>query len=159
MAPSKSTPVPYTNPIADASGIITSAWQFFFQSVYEILTYLGLEQTFTLVNNTAVATNIATLNFDRQFTSQVSVDYLIQRTTSLNEAVETGTFYLAYKPKTNTWAISNGPTASGITLTVTTSGQVKYTSTNQTGTLSISRIVFRCRLIAAKSNLYSKVGS
>lgn len=45
----------------------------------------------------------------------------------------------------------------GVYLTISTAGQVKYTSTNITGVASISRIAWRARTIEAKSKLYSKM--
>ena len=97
--------------------------------------------------------------------SHAVVEYLIQRVTTGGGAVEliqAGMFHLVYLPTSDTWNIvaigTPGPGASGITFTVTSSGQVRYTSTNITGTESLSRIAFRIRTLSSKSQSYSKIG-
>lgn len=156
-----STSVPYQTPIADGDGLIQRVWSFFFRNLQLALDPLGLEKCFTIVNNNSVAADVESLVFDFAKVGQASVDYLIQRVTTgggAQEKIETGTLYLAYKPTSNTWVLSGGPTTAGVTLTVTSSGQVQYTSSNLTGTAYISKFTFRARTLAAKNSSYSVMG-
>jgi hypothetical protein len=154
--------VPYKTPIADQGGLVQRAWSFFFRNVQSALDPLGVEKYFSLVNNQASAANIEGLKFDYAKVGQVIVDYLIQRVTTstgATELIETGQFYLVYKPTSATWALTSGPSTAGITLSVTSAGQVQYTSSNITGTASISKITFRARTMAAKNSQYSVAGA
>lgn len=152
---------PIKDMLADDEGLLSRAWQTFFRKISDLLDYLGQESSFNLANNQAVAAAITGLIFDFGYTSQVIIDYVIQRTTSTTELIESGTLHLIYRPKTLTWSIYSASTlgdASGVTFSITSTGQVKYTSSNIGGTQVLSRIVFRKRELAAKSSLYSKVG-
>lgn len=156
------TEAPIRENPTDSTGLLSRAWQDFFSLVSETLFYAGSENSMTLVNNQVAAVDITNLSFDKRYVSAGHVDYFIQRTTSINESVETGTFFVAYKHKANTWQITGGPTTAGVTVSITADGQCQYVTTNQTGTFlntSISRIVFRARSIRAKSTLYSVVGN
>jgi hypothetical protein len=152
----------YDSAVLDERGLLSRVWQTFMRKVSQALSFLGDEYNFDLVNNTAVAASITNLSFDRYYTSQAVVDYVIQRWTTSTGLFESGCFHAVYQPDTDDWALVSigtaGPDASGITLTITAAGQIQYTSTNIAGTQNISRIVFRVREIAAKSSLYSKVG-
>lgn len=154
----RSLDVPYQNTLLErATGILTIPWQNFFRSLFERVLPLGLETSFPLVNNQASAANIEGLQFDYVKTNQVIIEYIIQRITgsiSPTELIQTGVFALAYKPAAQTWHIvtigSTGPDSAGITFSVTTGGQVQYTSTNMTGSANISKITYRARTLAAK---------
>lgn len=153
--------VPYQNKVIDDSGLIERAWSIFFRNTTTAVDPLGIERTFEIINNKGVATDIEGLSFDKTKVSQASVDYLIQRVTTgglASELIETGTFYAAYKPTSVDWVLSDVPSTAGVTLTITSSGQVQYTSTNITGaTAYISKITFRVRTLGAKND-YSKMG-
>lgn len=158
--PSTNT-VPYQTPIADGTGLVQRAWSFFFRGVQTALDPLGVEKYFTLVNNQAVAANIDGLSFDSAKVGQVTVDYLIQRVTTgggATELIETGTFYAAFKPTSNSWFLINIPSTAGVILSITASGAVQYTSSSITGTASISKLTFRARTLAAKNSQFSTAG-
>ena len=74
----------------------------------------------------------------------------------LGKVVEAGTFTVSYLPDSEDYQLSNGPSSAGVTLTVTSAGQIQYATTNLSGTESISRIIVKPRKIYAKSSLYSK---
>lgn len=157
----KSLQAPNQNQLTGEDGKVSREWDVFFRDIQESLSALGVEKYFKLTNNQVAAANIEGLSFDYRKFSQVSVDYLIQRVTTgggAQEKIESGTFYLVYKPTSNAWVLSGGPTTSGITLTITAAGQVQYTSTNLTGTASISKITFKARTLAAKNSQYSEPG-
>jgi hypothetical protein len=154
--------VPYKNPVAGGDGLVDRAWAFFFRSVQLALDPLGIEKYYSITNNQITAADIEGLKFDYTKVGQVTVDYLIQRVTTATgatELIETGAFYLAYKPTSGIWALTNGPSTAGVTLSIDPSGQVQYTSTNITGTASISKLTFRARTMAAKNSQYSIAGA
>lgn len=157
--------VPFESPVEDGSGIITRPWQTFFRLLKELVDPMGSEKIATLVNNQAGAADISGMILDSSQVSHGVIEYLIQRVTTgggATELITGGMFHLVYKPTTAAWAIqaigTAGPSTSGITFSVTAAGQVQYTSTNITGTASISRIVFRMRTLGGKNSQYSTQG-
>ena len=156
---------PFQDKISNEGGYVLETWTDFFAAVADALIPLGKEKSYQLKNNLAVAESIEGLSFDSRRISQVVVDFYIQRVTTgsgATEIVTTGTFHLAYKPTSNSWAIvtigTPGPSTSGVTFSITADGSVQYTSTNVTGTAQISKITWRARTMAAKSNIYSTAG-
>lgn len=155
----RSIDVPYQQQLLErASGVLTIPWQNFFRSLFERVYSLGIEASFPLVNNQSVAANIEGLQFDYRKVNQAIIEYVIQRITgptlSPTELIQTGCFAVVYKPVAATWNIVNigstGPDAAGITFSITTGGQVQYTSSNMTGTANISKITYRARTLSAK---------
>lgn len=153
---------PTKDPITGDDSMATKPWVDFFSSVAEAIVPLGTEKYFQLVNNQTSAATVTGLSFSKKSISQAIVDFLIQRVTTgsgATEIVTSGTFHLVYKPTSDSWALvimgAPGPSTSGITFTVTALGQVQYTSTNITGTASISKLAFRYRTLGAKSFKYS----
>lgn len=153
---------PFTEALVDSKGILSRTWQQFFRKISDCLKFIGDEKVFQLVNNTAVAADIVPLSFDKQYTSLAVIDYCIQRVTSGVERTQSGTLHAVYRPGIPTWALREygtaGPDVSGITFSITSTGQIQYTSTNLAGTEVLSRIFFRVRELAGKSDFYSKVG-
>lgn len=153
--------VPKETPLVDENGILNPVWEKYFRDLTTQVDANGVERAFKLVNNQAVAANIEGLIFSYKSVSQVTVDYLIQRVTTgggATELIEKGQFYLGYRPTSNDWVLTSGPATAGITLTVTSKGQVQYTSSNITGTASISKITWKARTLSAKHSTYSVVG-
>ncbi len=154
----RSIDVPYQQQLLErATGILTIPWQNFFRSLFDRIFPLGIEISFPLVNNQASAANIDGLQFDYRKVNQATVEYVIQRITTgtgATELIATGMFMVTYKPVSLTWHIvtigTPGPSTSGITFSITTGGQVQYTSTNMTGDANISKITYRARTLAAK---------
>ncbi len=111
---------------------------------------INLEQSFTLVNNQVSPANITGLFIDSTLYGGFSIDYRIYRNTTstgATELSEQGWIIGTYKPVANTWEISDQSVAfAGITFSITAAGQVKYTSTNITGTPSHSYIKFKWRV-------------
>ncbi len=158
----KSNVIPFSDPVVESDRTITRSWQQFFRKIQDVVSYISDEESFTLVNNQSSAADITQLSFDYRFTSQAAIEYLIQRTTTTTEAVRAGRINVIYLPEANSWNIADVPEVTtgtpGTTFTITSSGQIQYTTTNQGGTGKLSRIVFRVREIKAKSSLYSVVG-
>ena len=75
--------------------------------------------------------------FDKRGVSAVFVDFLIQRVTTSTGAVETieaGSFMATYNPTSDDWNLgfigTPGPDDTGVDLSISSSGQVEYTSTS-----------------------------
>ena len=152
--------IPYQNDVLDESGSFTTPWINFFRTFYKALYPLGIEVNFTIVNNQSTAANIDQLQFNYTLVNAVIVEYVVQRCTTgagTTELIEAGAFYVIYKPISATWVLfqqgSTGPSAGGVTFTVTSKGQVQYTSTNITGTQVVSKVAFRTRILNAQVTL------
>ena len=157
-----SNKAPFLREVVDETMRMTRVWQQWFRLVEDSVKYLGQEFNFALANNQSSAADIVGMVFDKSYTSFAVIEYVIQRVTSTTERVQSGCLHAVYRPDGLTWAIREygtaGPDTSGITFSITSSGQVQYTSTNLGGTQEISRIVYRVRKIEAKSSIYSAVG-
>ena len=121
-----------------------------------LIGHIGNEKSIDLANNSS-ATDLVGVSIDKADASCVFFDYLIQRIHSASENVEAGTFIVSYLPDSDDYQISNGPSSAGVTITVTSSGQVQYATSNISGDISLSRITVRPRKIFAKSSQYSKL--
>lgn len=161
----KSLTIPIKDAFVDSDRMMTTPWFRFFQLLKKIIDPIGLEDVANLDNNVTTSKILEGIDFNKAVSSQGMVEYLIQRITTGTgavELVESGSLHVAYKPTSNSWVLqvinSGFPSNAGITFSITNDGQVKYTSTNITGTPSISRIAFRIRYLSAKHESYSKMG-
>lgn len=157
--------VPYKDALVGDDGLLTRPWEVFFRLITSALDPLGIEKFFTLENNISSAKDLTGLNFNYEGVSFAIVEFFIQRVTTgtgATELITSGIFHVVYKPTTNAWELTvigtPGPSVSGITFSITAAGQVQYTSTNITGTSSISKMSYRARTISGKSSTYSVVG-
>jgi hypothetical protein len=157
--------VPYRDQIADAGGNLTRPWETFFRYVKDALDPLGVEKIVPIVNYQATVKPIKELTFSSTSVCQAVVEYVIQRITTgvgASELVESGTMHLVYKPVSNAWYIvvigSPGPNFAGVVFSITAAGVLQYTSSNFSGTPSISRMIFRARTLSGKNSSYSTVG-
>lgn len=149
--------IPNLEQVVDNKGMLTRIWQNVFRYLQNTLDPLGVEKTFSIENNKAVATNIDGLVFDSSKVSQVFIDYVIQRITTTNELVESGILRAVYLPSSISWNLSSvitaGPGASGVTLTIDSTGRIKYTSSNLGGTPITSTLSVRARTLSGKNFL------
>ncbi len=105
----------------------------------------GTPTAFTLANNQSSAADVTGLLFDGTLTQSFVVEYFIYRKTTSTGATELssrGMMIGAYSPVAATWEMSVGPQVgdAGITFSITAAGQVQYSSTNITGTASVSKM-------------------
>lgn len=153
--------VPYADDVIDSARKLTRPWEQFFRKIFDLLQYIKPESSFTLVNNQSGAADVTPLTFDKNYVSHAVVEYLIQRTTTSGELVAGGRLTAIYAYDANAWTIANTIDVNvgtiGVTFSITSDGQVQYTTTNQAGTVEISRMVFRVRQLQGKSNLYSRL--
>lgn len=156
---------PVKDTVVDGRGLISRPWETFLRFLKQVVTPLGTEKMFLLVNNQAAPADVVGLSFNSESISQGIIEYLIQIVTTGGGAVElirSGAIHAVYRPTTNVWALfavgTPGPDATNITFSITAAGQVQYTSANTTGTASISKLTYRVRTLAAKNSQYSAVG-
>jgi len=146
--------VPYRDKPAGSDGLLSIPWQQFFTLLKRVVDPLGVEKTFELANNQAAAVDIEGLAFNSDTTKQSLIEYFVQRITTgvgAVELTESGVLHSVWQVTSATWSISQGdfyPEDAGITFTITAAGKVKYTTTNVTGTPSISKISYRVRSMA-----------
>ncbi len=125
-----------------------TAWAAAVTDVLSLLLAPGdiLRTSFSLQNNTAVATAVQGLIFDSAIVRAANVTYSVTR----NDVVEYGTMFLSYNAAANPgekWALnvqSTNPV--GVSFDVQDNGQVLYTTTDDTegGTM-----IFSARTLSA----------
>lgn len=110
-----------------------------------ILESRNLKQTQSINNNASVAVNITNLLLDGTSHKGYKIAYNIHRITDTNEVSQTGTLHFAYKTTTATWQFSENFAGddAGVTFEIDSTGQVKYTSTDLTGTGYSAIITYR----------------
>lgn len=88
------------------------------------------------INNGATNENVSGLLFDGTIHRAAKITYSIYRYTDTEELSQVGDFKVLYKPIEGTWSLGadnyHGDNA-GVTFTITSSGQVQYTSTSLLG--------------------------
>lgn len=154
--------VPYKDEVIGDDKKLSSVWSSFFRTIQDIIFYIKSETYFDLINDQAVPINVTPLVFDKRFTAYVVIDYVIQRMSSGGDLVQGGILLATYRPFTDSWSLveygTPGPSNAGVTFTITSLGQVQYTTTDLVGAVSLSRIIFRARPFQGKSSVYSVVG-
>lgn len=90
--------------------------------------------TFTIANNTSSVANVTGLSFDTSTVRSAIAQYSIYRNSSTTETSECGQIYATYKSVAGTWEIAQSYTgSSGVVFSITSAGQIQYTSTNFSG--------------------------
>lgn len=112
-------------------------------------TFLG-ETSFTIANNQSAAANVTGLAFAGASIRSFVVDYQIYRNTTgggATELAEAGILIGTYSTVAGTWEMQQAPVVgdAGVTLTITSAGQIQYTSSNMTGTPASSTMKFKYR--------------
>lgn len=104
-----------------------------------------IETTFQLTNNQSIATDVNGLLFNNTTVRSAKIDYTVYINTSTNELIETGVLYLQWKSDSTTWVQSQSfvGDVSGLEFSITTGGQVQYTTTNISGTGYQGRLTFK----------------
>lgn len=146
--------LPYQDKVITEDNKISDSWARFFRKVQDAMNYLGDESEIALSNN--VTSQNTGLFFDYRYVSSVFIDILVQRVTNSGELIESGTVRMDYKPYSNSWQITS-PFATAATFT-NSGGSLLYTTSNQSGTIRLSRMVYRVRPIKAKA-YYSLPGN
>lgn len=152
---------PFSDQVIQDNGLLHRSWQVFFQKIVNLLSPLGQEKSFDIINHQTTWADIAGLSFDKKYVSLAVIDILVQRVTSTTESVSGGSYTVFYKPDAESWVHASDPTLpniAGVTLNLTPAGQMQYQSSSLGGTQSISRIIWRVRTLAGKHSSYSAMG-
>lgn len=103
----------------------------------------------TINNNVSTATNINALLFPPASVRAAIVEFTVYRVTGNadgQERVEVGTAYITYKNSGSIFELTVvGSGGSGVTLSIDSNGQVKYTSDLMPGSNHAGKITFRAR--------------
>lgn len=105
-----------------------------------------LTTSFTVANNQSSAANVTGLSFDTTEVRSAIISYSIYRSTSLSELSECGHIFATYKSTANSWEFTPvGTGDAGVTFSITSAGQVQYTSTNLSGTSYVGKLKFSAK--------------
>lgn len=101
---------------------------------------------FTVANNQAVAADITGLSFDTAIVRSATITYSAYRSTNINEVSEHGQLFITYKSTAATWEIVRFAAGDAeLQFTITSSGQLQYTSSNLAGTSYNSLLKFEAK--------------
>ncbi|MEO0273436.1 MAG: hypothetical protein ABIM30_10225 [candidate division WOR-3 bacterium] len=100
-------------------------------------------------NNVTTPSDVLGMQFSNANTRSARVTYQVKRQVTGNILIQSGTLYLDWNPQTSSWTITEDFTAgnAGITFSVTASGQVRYTTTNMTGSGYQGEISFSAKTL------------
>jgi len=110
-------------------------WAIAISKAVDDLTVAGDIKLITVsVNNNQVAPiAVPNLRFDTVVNRHAIIDYAVYRIKGSDELSQAGQIYLTYKSSAGTWEIADNTVGdAGIVFTVTSQGQVQYTTTNLT---------------------------
>ena len=94
----------------------------------------GTTQSTATIANNQTDQDVTGLSFDETATKGAVFTYDIQRSTDTVNAGETGKAFVRYDPVADDWEIeAQALSDSGVTLSIGSDGQVKYTSDNMAG--------------------------
>lgn len=152
-----STSVKFERPIPDGSGDFEYNFKF---KTLRILDFTYTEESvgagrinetqFTIVNNQTSAADITGLYFDYTEVGGAYISYYVQRkhTTPNSEVTESGKIYIAFNSTSADWDLTRDAVGNaGLTITIDSSGQLQYESTNISGDVDTSIIKFRADTI------------
>ncbi len=110
-------------------------------AIKSLIGFGGNEINVAIANNQASPASIAGLVFDKATVKAAQVDFEIYRQTDSGNVMESGTIFLSHRTVTDTWEISVSSQFddAGLTLSVTSAGQVQYISDNLAGTSYVGR--------------------
>ena len=135
-------------------GEASSAWAVAVTAVLANVSGSGdvLQTSAVISNNVSSPTNIIGFSFDPTIVRGAVCEYSIYRKTdtTASERSETGMIFLSYLTQNTAWnMVVVGGGLADVTLSVTSAGQVQYTSTNLAGTNYSGTIKFRARSLTA----------
>ena len=108
----------------------------------------GTELQQTIANNQGSPANITGLSFDKTSVKTAHVKFDIFRRTDSSHVIETGDLFIVHNTETDLWEIqwASHHDDSGVIFSITSAGQVQYTSdnisgANYTGTIRLTNVV------------------
>lgn len=112
----------------------------------------GLTQATQSISNNVSNTSITALLYSSASQRGAFVDYLVDRgtDTAASKVQQIGRLLIRYDSQTSDWFISDSNLQgdAGVTFTITSGGQVRYTSSNLAGTNYFGNIYFYNEAIA-----------
>lgn len=113
-----------------------------------------VETDFTVANNQVAAADVTGLLFSSAVSRSAVASYDVRRKTDTgsSEVRATGTLVLGYRLQTAAWEILGQDEygdAHGVTFTVTSAGQVQYTSTSIAGSNYVGQLKFKAEAFNA----------
>ena len=90
---------------------------------------------FTIANNQSIAASVTGLLFNKVNFKGAQIPFDIQRQTASSNFKESGVIYVSHNSFTDAWdiAVDSKFDDAGVTFSITSAGQVQYTSTNMAG--------------------------
>lgn len=125
------------NVVLDAGITLNGAIETQLLQALKILLARGGDQLkVAIANNQVAVANVTGLIFDKTVTKAATFSFDIFRSTSGSNKSEVGMGYATHNPTTDTWhlAILTQNDDAAVPLTITSAGQVQYTSDNMAGT-------------------------
>lgn len=94
------------------------------------------ETSVSLANNQVAASSITGLLFDHTLTQAVHIYAEVRRSTSSTEVISSGRLIAFYRVATTTWELLDELSIDddGVVFSITSAGQIQYTSDNMSGT-------------------------
>jgi len=125
-----------------------SSYTQLFEAIKTLIGVGGAKTDFTIVDNQTSAADVTGLSFDSSNETGAKVFYRLKRRDDTQNSYEIGTLWLVYDADDTTWRLSMDSRFddAGVSFSVTTAGQVQYTSSsyggaNYAGTLELTGIV------------------
>ena len=87
---SRSLSIPFRDRVLSEDGLLSFAWERFFQNIYNLFGAIGEETSFALKNNQTTALNVDGLQFDSDKTNQVTTarsDGIVNRRSGWLDAI------------------------------------------------------------------------
>lgn len=154
MALPKSLTIPIRDAINEKSGVLTIPWLNFFNYLKEIIDPLGVEKTFSLLNNQAAPVKIQGLVFDKSTFKQAFIDYYIERVTATESLIESGTWLVTCKDQT-TFSLEDAfpPLGddSGTVFDIDANGNITYTAINKAAAQVKFKLCVRVRTLSTRN--------
>lgn len=98
---------------------------------------------FAAANNQSSSAIVTGLSFDPAKVRSAIISYSIYQSSSTNEFSECGQIFITYKSIAHTWELSQVYVgSSAITFSITSAGQIQYTSTDIGSTSYVGKIKF-----------------
>ena len=104
--------------------------------------------SFSLANNTASPSNVTSAVFSTTLVRSFIMSYSIYISTTTTEHSANGTLYGNYKSTAATWDLAETYTGSdsGVTFSITSGGQIQYTTTNVGGSSYSGKLKFNAKV-------------
>lgn len=105
-----------------------------------------LNTSFNVANNQSAVANVNGLSFNTSLVRSAIIQYSLYRSSTTTELSESGHIYVTYKSTAGTWEIAQSYVgSSGVTFSITNSGQIQYTSTNFSGSSYSGKMKFNAK--------------